>query len=62
MNSDSPDLDPEQNPPAIDTPAALWADLQKRQRRKKNPVKIVVTIAVLIALGVLLTGIYIVLM
>jgi hypothetical protein len=62
MNTSDPEVDPKERPGAGDPSAALWADLQKRQRHKKKPVIFIITIASLIALGVLITGIYIVLM
>jgi hypothetical protein len=62
MKMSDPELDSKQRPGNQDSSAALWADLQKRQRHKKKPVILIITIASLVALGVLLTGIYIVLM
>jgi hypothetical protein len=62
MKMSDPELDSMQKPGTHDPSAALWADLQKRQRHKKKPVILIITIACLIGLGVLLTGIYIVLM
>jgi hypothetical protein len=62
MKMSDPELGSKQRPGNHDPSAALWADLQKRQRHKKKPVILIITIASLVALGVLLAGIYIVLM
>jgi hypothetical protein len=62
MSTSDPRVDPKERPGAGDPSAALWADLQKRQRHKKKPVIFILTVASLIGLGVLLIGIYIVLM